>query len=104
MWNTVYMKPGKISTELAPLVPPACDVCGEATRLVGLEAAADGDEFADLCTYVCGSCGKLQTRIFVRTGGVTLIDVLKQADRADCSGMDGSGRVGPAPDKPAVTD
>jgi hypothetical protein len=98
------MKPAKVSTELALLVPPACEICGEATRLVGLEAAADGDEFADLCTYVCGSCGKLQTRIFVRTGGVKLIDVLKQADGADRSGTDGSGPVGLAADKSAVTD
>jgi hypothetical protein len=109
LWKSVIMKYGNLSTELAPLVPPSCSTCGEATRLVGLEAAADGDEYADLCTYECPSCGQVQTRIFVQTGGVKLIDVLEQADAANgANGANGSGAAddtapaAPAADKPVV--
>jgi len=46
-------------------VPPTCDECRKATRLVGLEPASEDDR-ADLCTYECGECGNVQTRVFLR--------------------------------------
>jgi hypothetical protein len=56
---------------------------------VGLEPAADGDDFADLGTYECTSCGETQTRVFVRTQGIKLIDALDKADRIRA--VDGHG-------------
>jgi hypothetical protein len=72
------MKHGNLSTQLAPLVPPAC-CCGGVTRLVGLEPAADGGDAADLCTYECTSCGESQTRVFLRTPDVALNAALNRA-------------------------
>jgi hypothetical protein len=89
LWKGVCMKHGNLSTQLAPLVPPACGVCGQDARLVGLEPASDGDDFADLCTYECNACSAVQTRIFVRTGGSTLIAALEKVESAN--GVDDRG-------------
>lgn len=62
MMRMAVTKPG---TQLAPLVPPSCDACSKSTRLVGLEPVPTGGD-ADLCTYECGACGNVQTRVFLR--------------------------------------
>lgn len=51
--------------EHAATACPACELCAEETRLVGLESVPHSDQ-ADLCTYECGTCGHLQARVVIR--------------------------------------
>jgi hypothetical protein len=63
-------KPKPPSPALAPklsaLVCPACELCGQPTRFVGLEST--GNDRADLCTYECDACGHTQTNVIERAG------------------------------------
>jgi hypothetical protein len=52
---------------LAALACPVCDICGAATRFVGLETIADNDG-ADLCSYECTVCGHAQASVIPRSG------------------------------------
>ena len=52
---------------LSALVCPACELCGSATRFVGLEAIT-GSNLSDLCTYECEACGHTQASTVPRTG------------------------------------
>jgi hypothetical protein len=60
--------------KLAVLTCPACELCDQPTRFVGLESISDSEQ-ADLCTYECSQCGNLQTRIIDRAngGGVSML-------------------------------
>src|SRR5690606_22119514 len=102
--KTACMKHGNLSTQLAPLVPPACGACSEPTRLVGLEPAVDGDGFADLCTYECNSCGEVQTRVFLRSPGVQLMEALDQAGTNGHSHANGLASSAPEPGRPDTND
>jgi hypothetical protein len=45
----------------SPLAFPSCDMCGESTRLVGLEPHPV-EYRTDVCTYQCNTCGAVQIR------------------------------------------
>jgi hypothetical protein len=66
---TQHTKIRRPTPEQAPaaLACPACDMCGAATRFVGLETIADNDS-ADLCTYQCIACGHAQASVIPRSG------------------------------------
>lgn len=53
---------------LEVLAAPKCDACGATARFVGLETDPHNSE-ADLCTYQCIVCQRMQAVSVVRTNG-----------------------------------
>jgi hypothetical protein len=49
----------------AALSCPACELCTEPTRFVGLESLPNSDQ-GDLCTYECSQCGHMQASVVAR--------------------------------------
>jgi hypothetical protein len=75
------MKQRLKAQKLAAVAGPACKLCAKPTRFVGLESIPHNDQ-ADLCTYECSQCGRVQTSVAAlapRTDPIT--DLIAHCER-----------------------